>query len=216
MMNLFDGILYINLAKRKDRRKNLEAELLRVGADPQKVFRIEGYHDELNGTRGCLYSHIEALEFAIIKGWKNVLILEDDCRFTANKEQIDLYIRNFLQFFQENWDVFFLGTLLKISYPTAHEEYLRVLFSFHSHAYAVNGPYLPKLKDHFCTIYDSMREDLFFTSSLEKALDRQWITLQLSDRWLVGKQMIARQGRSYSDIEKEVKPHRLYARLYNL
>lgn len=207
-LNLFDGIVYINLDKRKDRMRMIENEFKKVDIDQNKVFRIEGYYDELNGIRGCVYSHIQALDFALSKKWKNVLLLEDDCLFTNKKTNINKYITDFFNHFKNDWDVFFLGTNIRDSQLTSHPAYVQVLFSVRAHAYAVNQHYLFKLKTHFVSTYESMKNDLFFTDSLHKALDRQWINLQKSDRWFSGINMIVQQRKSFSDIEKAVKLQR--------
>lgn len=207
-LNTFDGILYINLSKRIDRKKAILNELKRVGVKAEKIYRIEGELDELNGSRGCVKSHRNALAFALEKNWKNVLILEDDCMFIADSLEIDAYVQNFFLHFKKNWDVLFLGTHPKFTQKTEHEDYLRVQYSMRAHAYAVNDHYLEKLKDHYDSTYESLKNDLFFTSSLHKALDRRWVDLQLVDRWYVGKNRIAFQRESYSDIEKEVKSQR--------
>ncbi|HSX12352.1 MAG TPA: glycosyltransferase family 25 protein [Rhabdochlamydiaceae bacterium] len=205
-LNYFDGTLYINLAHRKDRRVKIEAELQKVSLNPNKLFRIEALYDELNGARGCVLSHSKALDHAIEKEWKHVLILEDDCLFQKNK--IHSYIENFLTYFKQEWDVFFLGGQLQVFEKTDHPDYLKVQFSLRAHAYAVNGSYLRVLRDHFLATYESMRDDLFFVHCLHKALDRQWVDLQLKDRWFMGIKPIARQSSSYSDIEKSSKPKR--------
>ncbi len=207
-LNFFDGILYINLAIRKDRKKEIKNELSRVSAHRKKVYRIEGDYDELNGARGCVHSHIQALDFAIAKGWKNVLILEDDCLFVKSQAEIDSYIQEFILHFKNDWDVFFLGTHIRFGRMTDHPAYTQVHFSLRSHAYAVNGPYLHKLRDHFITTYEAMKEDLFFISSLTKALDRKWVELQMTDRWFAGAEQIAQQSNSFSDIEKGMKVRR--------
>ncbi|HSX04105.1 MAG TPA: hypothetical protein VLG76_05190 [Rhabdochlamydiaceae bacterium] len=207
-LNFFDGTLYINLPQRTDRRKKIKAELQKAALDPNKIFRIEASYDELNGIRGCVLSHIKALDFAIEKGWKNVLILEDDCLFLKNQNKMDSYINHFLVHFKNEWDVFFLGGEIHLSEKTDHAEYVKVQFSLRAHAYAVNGDYLCKLRDHFVSTYESTKEDLFFTQSLHKALDRRWAELQLKDRWYAGLKPIARQSKSFSDIEKGIKPCR--------
>lgn len=204
-LNHFDGTIYINLAHREDRRKKIEAELQKASLRPRKLFRIEAIYDELNGVRGCVLSHIKALDFAIEKKWKHALILEDDCLFHKGT---DNYIGQFLNHFKSAWDVFFLGGQPKVVEKTAHPDYLRVQFSLRAHAYVVNGSYLQTLRDHFLSTYESMQNDLFFLSSLPKALDRQWVELQLKDRWFIGVKPIACQSSSYSDIEKSRKPRR--------
>lgn len=207
-LNLFDGVLYINLAKRRDRKKHVEKELKRVHLKSDKIYRIEGYYDELNGCRGCVYSHIKALDFAIAKGWKNVLILEDDCVFTNNQREIHSYIYDFFAHFKKSWDVFFLGTYLRDSLPTSHPRYVQVLYSQRAHAYVVNGPYLSTLREHFAFIYFSMQNDLFALTCALKGLDVQWVYLQKQGRWFSGVQSIAEQYRSLSDIDRIIKPRR--------
>lgn len=205
MLNIFDGILFINLAHRKDRLKKIQDELK---SHTDKAFRIEAVFDELNGARGCLQSHIKALDFAIKKGWRHVLILEDDCAFKKNPEEIEAYINNFMDHFKSEWDVFFLGGELKIGEKTAHPFYLKVQFSLRAHAYAVNSHYVRTLRDCFAKTYESMQEDLFYIQSMPKALDRRWAELQLKDRWFIGTKPIAWQRKSFSDIEKGIKPRR--------
>jgi GR25 family glycosyltransferase involved in LPS biosynthesis len=199
-LNSFDGILYINLTHRLDRKKQMEEELKEIA---HKVFRIEGCFDELNGARGCVLSHIKALEFALDKGWGTVLILEDDCFFQKKRDQS--YIDHFFAHFKNDWDVFFLGGQAKVFEKTTHPDYLKVHFSLRAHDYAVNGHYMEKLRAHFMKTYESMAGDLFFVQSLPKALDRQWAELQLEDRWFIGTKPIARQRKSFSDIEKRGK-----------
>ena len=64
--NLFDRVLYINLNHRKDRKQTFLKEAKRVGI--RKVQRIDAKFDLLNGNRGCLCSHIRALECAKQEG----------------------------------------------------------------------------------------------------------------------------------------------------
>lgn len=207
-LNYFEGILYINLNHRTDRNYQIQTELEKTNVNKEKIFRIEGHFDELNGSRGCVKSHIAALEFAIEKGWKNVLILEDDCEFTTDPCNIDSCVNNFAIHFNLDWDVFFLGTRIKYSLPTDHIDYVKVQYSMRAHAYAVNASYLTKLRDHYISTCRELETDLFFISSLHKALDRRWVDLQLADRWFAPKEMIAFQRSSFSDIEKAFKDQR--------
>ena len=59
-LNLFNQVLYINLNYRKDRKKNLLKEAKRAGI--KKIKRIPAKFDVLDGAKGCLFSHIRALE----------------------------------------------------------------------------------------------------------------------------------------------------------
>ena len=86
MFDRFDHIRIISLAHRKDRRREIAAELKRVGVeidgervaffDAFKVSEENGFYSA--GAHGCYLSHMELLETA--RG--SILILEDDCDFT--------------------------------------------------------------------------------------------------------------------------------------
>jgi GR25 family glycosyltransferase involved in LPS biosynthesis len=208
---MFDGLLYINLEIRKDRRKEMEEELKKLSLASHMQFRIEAIFDECNGTKACVASHIKALNFALEKNWNNVLVLEDDCMFLTDWPGIESYVQNFRKHFKQDWDVFFLGANPRSMQATDHPDYHRTLFALNSHAYLVNGPYIRKLRDHFITTFEAIKEDLFFVSSLDKALDRKWVDLQLADRWYIGRKPIAKQRDSYSDIEKRMKSHDHYS-----
>lgn len=201
----FDGIIAINLAHRSDRKINLERELDRLSVAKQQRVFLDATFDELNGTKGCVQSHIRALEYAIEKKWASVLILEDDCIFSGDRNEIDAYIDRFIEHFGSNWDVLFLGTNIREFEKTHSSDFLRVFFSRRAHAYIVNGPYMQKLRSHYLETLTEIENDLFFTSSMAKALDRRWGLLQKVDRWYGAVKMFAHQMQSYSDIEKHEK-----------
>lgn len=207
-LSLIGGIIYINLAHRIDRKASLEKELNRLSISQKQRDRLEGIYDELNGTRGCVKSHIRALKYALEKGWPSVLILEDDCIFSVERAAIDQYIDRFMTAFQDDWDVLFFGTDIREFEKTKVADYLRVLFSVRAHAYLVNGAYIPRLIEHYQETLALLEDDLFFTSSMAKALDRRWEQLQKVDRWYGGQRMFAHQMQSYSDIEKGIKQFR--------
>lgn len=75
---LFEGAILINLDSRPDRLERSLAELARYGLD-DAVVRMSAYAHE-NGMYGCSVSHVEAVRYARWKGWRTVLILEDDIR----------------------------------------------------------------------------------------------------------------------------------------
>ena len=47
------------------------------------------------GGIGCGYSHLAVLKIAKERGYKNVLILEDDFTFLITKEQLELELNRF-------------------------------------------------------------------------------------------------------------------------
>lgn len=91
LRSLFDRIYVINLPERSDRRKEVLAELKRVGLrhdDPLvQVWRAVRPSDRGDfrsiGARGCFLSHLGVLEDAIAQGLDRILIIEDDMDWTA-------------------------------------------------------------------------------------------------------------------------------------
>lgn len=197
-----DAVYYINLAHRTDRKKSLEKTLKDLSIPSEKIIRIKGVLDVNNGRRGCVKSHIKCLKSSLDKGLKNVLILEDDCAFGTNRKEIDEYIYTFFSHYKNNWDVFFLGSCLRLIKKTELEGYVQVGFSTRAHAYIVNGPYIKTLYKNYLETLDSLKEHLFHHTCPTLGLDVQWKALQLKDRWFAGLKMPAYQIDSFSDIEK--------------
>ena len=193
--HLFDQVLYINLNHRKDRKQTFLKEAKRVGIP--KVQRIDAKLDLLNGARGCLCSHIRALECAKQEGI--TLILEDDCYFTKDLELLNRQLSEFFNVFGNKWDVFFLGGRYEKLEPIKNTAFCRILESSRSHAYAVNGHYVSTLKQCFL---DGYKDDLREQGAIDilKALDFIWRPLQKKDLWYGSKIKIAYQSDSFSDI----------------
>lgn len=89
LLDRFDLVVVINLDRRPDRLREMEAQLARIGAAfGERVVRLAasapadpGGFPSI-GARGCFESHMRALRLAITRNARSVLILEDDCDFT--------------------------------------------------------------------------------------------------------------------------------------
>lgn len=199
-LNIFDKILYINLPHRIDRKERILSELSKCQADKEKIIRIDAYHVPLNGHKGCCLSHMKALSYATENNLKNVLILEDDVVFEHSLLEINQYISHFFKIVK-TWDVFFLSTRVLAKNKTKFPEIFRVTCAQTSHAYAVNSHYFERLYQCYESSYKKMENDMFYLQSKEYCLDQEWKSLQKKDKWYIGSNPIARQGRSISDIE---------------
>jgi len=78
-----DKIVLVNLVHRKDRLKESINELTRIGI-VNDVEHFEAIEHRL-GIIGCSQSHYELVKYAKSKGYKNILIFEDDIEFHKNK-----------------------------------------------------------------------------------------------------------------------------------
>lgn len=112
-LRTFDRIRIINLDERADRRRQVTAELARIGMSidgehvafhPASRFADAGAFDSI-GARGCFSSHLSLLRDAIASGVESVLVLEDDVRFSsplAAAETMD-------QLADVRWSIFYGG-----------------------------------------------------------------------------------------------------------
>lgn len=107
-LDAFDSIKILNLPHRTDRKREMTSELRRMGLgdDPRVVFMSAISRDGPGpfnsvGAHGCFLSHLAALEEAASSD-QRVLILEDDCEFTAGARRFEL---------PGNWDIFYGGYL---------------------------------------------------------------------------------------------------------
>ena len=66
-----------------------------------KNFSILEYVKHENSKRGCLESHLKTIEYAIEKGYKSILIMEDDIKFIKKPNKIPLP--------PSDWDMLYLG-----------------------------------------------------------------------------------------------------------
>ena len=89
-LDSIDRVLYINIARRADRRAEISGELQRLGIAEDSIVRIEAVDaQECEETPivCCARSHIAALEHAMTEDLNGVLILEDDFMLCRSPEE---------------------------------------------------------------------------------------------------------------------------------
>ena len=84
-----DGIVYINLENREDRKKLILNELKRLETDMTKVNKVSGLYIPKNGHKGCVQSHISAINIAKMNKWNYVLVFEDDIELNVTPEEFN-------------------------------------------------------------------------------------------------------------------------------
>jgi GR25 family glycosyltransferase involved in LPS biosynthesis len=194
---MFDGIYYINLEHRKDRRNEIEGELEKLDWLSLST-RIEANYKPTNGALGCLLSHISALQKFLQdpRGLRHALILEDDCMFELDpRPDIELFLK---EHGSDNWDVLMLASNTQSekqykSYAT------KILDAWTTSAYAITRKFAVKLLRHWESTVSAFNEK---TDMHLKHCDQTWKKLQRQHRWYCLKPKPALQRPSYSDIEK--------------
>lgn len=200
-----DKIVYINLARRKDRNIRIKKQLRSLGVDKNRLLRFDAI-EEQPGYIGCVKSHIAVLEMAISEGWENVLILEDDIVF-CDTDDDKIRLNTFLSTLEKiHWDVAFLAANYKSVVPFASVDYLvRARHAWCACAYLVKKDYLPALVENF-------RQSLFFLQQggapTQFALDVHWQGLMERDCWLGIFPNAGYQACDKSDIEQRSVDYR--------
>ena len=116
-INQLDAIIYINLEDRNDRKELLMKELEKLKTDMSKVHKVSGVYMPKNGHKGCIQSHILALNMIKMNNWNRVLILEDDAELNMTPEIVNSLINNSLEVLDKDypeWNVIMLATANKV------------------------------------------------------------------------------------------------------
>lgn len=160
LTNIFEHLYVINLVYRKDRLEEIWDQLskLNIGKDEPNItiFPASRPPDAGGfpsiGARGCFESHLNILRDAQAKGYKSILILEDDCNFIAETPR---FINSAAQDFASGkWALFYGGALNRPSLKTV--EFSRnidcILSEYGvmgSHCVGIAGDQIAPLSDYF-------------------------------------------------------------------
>ncbi len=189
-----DKVLYINMDSRPDRRVQMERTLKEIGFPADKVERVPGVAHEIGGV-GCTAAHINCLELAQQRGYKNILVLEDDFQPDVSKR---MFWEKLGKLFSENikYDVVMLAYNHLKSEPHKCPMLRRAREVSTSSAYLLNCDFLPTLLDCLKSNIELFKK----TRSYEYTIDIAWQTLQKSSEWLIFKRRLSTQREGYSNI----------------
>jgi len=193
--NKIDHIIYINLDKRVDRKEQIEGELERFNLTNYE--RFSAIQND-NGAIGCSKSHLEVIKLAKKRGYKNILVLEDDFQFIVSKEKFNKQIN---KLFNVDFDV----CLLAYNTPNLYESEYPFLYKIKdaqtASAYIVQSHYYDTLIDCWekaIKLFEETNDDTKYTC------DQSWKQLQEKNNWYCFKTRMGKQRESYSDIQKGV------------
>ena len=188
-----EKIFYINLDKRTDRREEIESDLKKYGLEAE---RYSAVHTPNAGIVGCGYSHLNVLKLTKERGYKNVLILEDDFEFIVSPEEFEESLN---QFFEStpDYDVCMLAYIVQEAAEIPGNTVVgRVLNGQTAAGYIVNGKYL----DVLIELYEWAIPLLEQTNEhWNYANDHVWKRLQPKDNWVYMLKRLGKQRDSYSD-----------------
>jgi hypothetical protein len=143
LLDYFDEVRIINLLERKDRRREMQQELSGLGSYSAKKVRFFDAVRPLDqgswpsvGALGCFLSHQAILREALLRSASTVLVLEDDCSFTALCQDSQKMIVEAMA--ERPWDILYLGHQVPIT-----ETQIKLMRwqepLMTSHSYAMSG-----------------------------------------------------------------------------
>ena len=120
----FDAIYCLSLADFVRRRNDMHWELKRVGIEDSGIlhwkitvrnafykyiyknpdFPVEDWWTHLQGCMNCTMGHYEIMMECLARGFKRVLIIEDDIRFLKDIGEIETHLRNLPEYDICMWD----------------------------------------------------------------------------------------------------------------
>ena len=152
------------------------------------------------GIVGCTQSHLEIFKMAKEKGYKNILIFEDDFKFIVSKDIFEEQI-NLLYNSQVNFDICMLGYRLIKSSPCHDFPFLQKAIDVDTTScYIINESMYDNLIDLYSwtlpLLIDTRRHWIY-------SLDQIWKILQPISKWYCFNTRIGIQRPSYSDLRKQ-------------
>lgn len=197
-LHSIDKIIYINLDKRRDRRRRIEEEFKRMGIPPDKIERFAAIDDEKRPRWGCHKSHLQVLEIARNRGYKNVLVLEDDFQFIVEKQ---LFYSKVSLLNSLDYDVVMLSYSLQGKQQPFNDTFGKLIEAQTASGYLVHSRFYDKLIE---TLSDGLLQLKKTGNHGKFCNDQCWKKLQPTSKWFYYLRRIGKQGTSYSDIERSM------------
>jgi hypothetical protein len=196
--DFFDKTFCINLDRRFDRWEECLIEFKKYGIeDVVRWSAIDG--NNINKLGSCekssqtalILTNIDIIEDSIKNNLKNVLIMEDDIKFSDEVYNISEYYK----YLPEDWDMVYFGgnhnSHMGVNPPLIiNEKVCKLHNTFTTHCVGINGK-------SFNTIINKLKE-------FNNPLDVIYTELQRSLNVYCFYPLIATQRISYSDIENKV------------
>ena len=157
LLNLFDRVVVINLKRRSDRldrfwnhyetiRWPFKRPVVFEAVDGSKIPVPEGWKAG-TGAWGCMQSHRQILEKALMDGCQSILILEDDAYFVP---QFAGAVSRFIEDLPSDWEGLMIGGQHFAATPKVSNNIVRCVNTQRTHCYAVRGQLMRDLYAKWC------------------------------------------------------------------
>lgn len=202
-LNKCDGIVYINLENREDRKKLFLEEISKINLDENKLHKVSGVYIPKNGHKGCIQSHILALRIAQMNNWDTTCIMEDDIELTVSPDEFNNTVNNIYKEIKEKdiqWDVLMLSYANENISETDYNTLNKLNFATLGTCYIIKKEYIPKLLTLFNYCQTMMSNEKWGEDDGHEpyALDQKWGELMNKDKWYCSKNKLIKQRNSKS------------------
>lgn len=158
-IDYFDMVVCVNLDRRVDRWNKFTEKLGKVDWPFRQVERFRAIDGDVcphpngwksgNGAWGCMQSHRQVLERALMEGHDQILVLEDDAFFV---EGFGDSVRTFLKKVGPNWDCLMIGGQhMEEPDPVGDGSVVKCKNTQRTHGYALRGDAISSLYREWCT-----------------------------------------------------------------
>lgn len=187
-----DHAWYINLTHRTDRKEQIEAELNKMGIEAE---RFPAFYDSF-GALGCSMSHLAVWQLSKQRGYKRILVFEDDFMFRILPHQ---FRAEMVALETITFDVCMLSYNVLHSSPTCYPFVCRVHDAQTTSGYILTIEYVDTLSKVVRASLDPLQRT---QNKTLYALDMVMKPLQKSDNWYLTTTRIGTQRSGFSDIEQ--------------
>jgi glycosyl transferase, family 25 len=176
--DFIEKIIYINAAHSTERNDAMTRDFLPVfRKSSEDIIRFEALLPDSNlpKVQGTAKSHIGALQLALVNGFRNVLILEDDVLWRVSSNKMNLLLLQ--ELVERPFDVIIFGGTF-----VHHDEDHRARHSYAASSYFVNGEYVNTLISNF---QEGLLKLNMEPNVKSYSIDVWWNRLMKQDLWYI-------------------------------
>ena len=208
---------YVLLMEGSSREKHIREQVSKYGITSHVVYQYnKGYkkcHKDLKVQQtnyDLEHALKNAFRDALTRGFKRILVLEDDCEFDERIHN-PVILEDLCRFLKsKNPDVYTLGSFLPVVNPLTFSNHQRLLYNAGSHAVIYNDTYMRWLVHNNCMLghvdFETNRHWSKFTYKLPLAYQKVTRTENVENAWKIPYMILNTLVFKPSGIDMQIQP----------